>query len=353
MKTENHNSKGNTVNNAQLMDEEIDIRQIIDVGFLQKFLDAFSEAVGVAGLATDKDGNPLTKPSNFTEFCMKVNRGCEKGLKRCMKSDAYGGAESAKTGRPAVYYCENGLMDFGAPIILNGKQVGSILGGQVLTREPKREKYEKLAEEIGVDKEVYLKALSKVKIVPEKQIRAAAELLFIVSEEISRMGYEKLRLSRMANILNDSVQKALAILQQLAASATNVTENQNRLSEEIQAVENISEKIDGVTESVKNIADQSHLLGLNATIEAARAKEYGLGFGIVANEIQKLSTGSKETVAQIKQLTSQIKGSVKKTKEMANATLSAVEEQQNAIMNILQALESVTGLAKELADFSK
>ena len=36
----------------------------------------------------------LTKPSNFTDFCINHVRGCEVGLKKCQFFDAYGGCKA-------------------------------------------------------------------------------------------------------------------------------------------------------------------------------------------------------------------------------------------------------------------
>jgi len=328
-----------------------DIKDAIDIAFLQKFLDAFGAAVGVAGLAVDKEGNAITNPTNFTDFCMKMNRGCDKGLKRCMKSDSHGGEESARTGKPAVYYCENGLMDFAAPIIVNGQQIGTILGGQVLAAPPDHEKFRKIAKEIGVDPDEYIRELEKVPIMPESQIRGAAELLYTVSKEISNMGYEKYLLSKMIHTLSDNINETMATLEELTASASDVTDNQIKLTDEIQTVNHVSEQINGVIESISVIANQTRLLGLNATIEAARAKEAGLGFGVVAKEIQKLSEESKTTVTKVKSFTAQIKQSVKHTNEMGEATLNVTREQEVAIRRIAEMLEGITNLTHELSEF--
>ena len=66
-------SKMNTID-----EEELKITDLISVEFLQKFQDAFSNAVGVAAIMADKNGQAITEGSNFTDFCAKLNRAARK-----------------------------------------------------------------------------------------------------------------------------------------------------------------------------------------------------------------------------------------------------------------------------------
>ena len=54
----------------------------------QEIQDLFSDATGLAAISLGDDGNYISEGSNFTDFCMKYNRGCQRGRERCEKNDA-------------------------------------------------------------------------------------------------------------------------------------------------------------------------------------------------------------------------------------------------------------------------
>ena len=92
--------------------------------------------------------------------------------------------------------------------------------------------------------------------------------------------------------LTDMVQTVAAQSEQLTAFSTQILDNTRM------AVQNSGE-VNKVAAFIREISEQTNLLGLNAAIEAARAGEAGAGFSVVASEVRKLSTGTKEATVNI------------------------------------------------------
>ena len=334
---------------------DVKLQDVFDMKFLQAFQDSFAKVAGVAAITVDREGNAVTKPTNFTDFCMKYNRGNKLGNKRCMECDKNGGAQAARTGKPAVYECHAGLMDFGAPIMLGGEQIGSILGGQVLTDELDEEKFRKYAAEIGADPEEYVKAVRKVKHVSKEMLEEAANVFYIVAKNVSSMGYNQYRLRRlreMSEHMNQGIRQVAAAMDELSGSAQNVENNQNELSREIDRVEENAGKIHEFTELIKKIAQQTRLLGLNASIEAARAGAAGAGFSVVAEEIGKLADSSSSTVENIQQFMDAINESVEQTVAKSQQTSEIVSGQNEAIKKTAENLAEVSAVGEYLYGFT-
>lgn len=175
------------------MEEVLYLTDLISVDTLQRVQDAFSAMTGMAALTTDADGVPVTKGSNFTDFCMKYSRQSKDGHIRCEQCDKFGAEDSWKEGGPTTYFCHAGLIDYAAPILADGQMVGSFIGGQVLTEPPKKEQIFQIAWDLGVRPQDLWEAAQKIRVLEKKEIDKAAEFLFIVANVLSDMAYGQYR----------------------------------------------------------------------------------------------------------------------------------------------------------------
>ncbi|WMJ86718.1 PocR ligand-binding domain-containing protein [Anaerocolumna sp. MB42-C2] len=326
----------------------IQLKDVLDIDLLQKFQDNFAESMDIASVTVDVNGEPVTKPSSYTSFCIDYTHSTKTGDDRCALSHKKGGEEAARTGKPYIYKCHAGLIDFAAPIIVDGTLIGTILGGQILTARPEEEGFRRVAQEIGVNQDKYIEAVNKVNITNEKNIRAAAEVLFIVANSLSQIGYQKHKLKNMSKELLEGFKQISDTMEELAATAVEINYNQEALNKEIINVKNISTEINVILDSIKSIADQTKMLGLNASIEAARAGEAGKGFSVVATEIRNLSQNSKETALKIVTLNADIEASVQKTLKLSEATMSNTEQQSAAVEQNTAGVEELLAFTNEL-----
>ncbi len=247
----------------------MELKDFMDLSKLQKIQDAFSDATGLAAIAVGKNGEYITEGSNFTDFCMKYTRNSVEGNRRCVKCD------NECTG---TYYCHAGLMDFAIDIVLNGEKVGAIIGGQVLPKEPDDEQFRQTARELGIDEDAYIQALHQVPVSTEKRIRAAADLLGDIVNQLVNLEYFR-------HINGDRF---------------------SQLHDEVIRTTNIIQDINSNTHSLKSIANKQKMLSLNASIEAARSGEAGVGFAVVAKSMGELSSQSATIYGDIEKSVSEV-----------------------------------------------
>ncbi|MFZ5967690.1 MAG: sensor histidine kinase [Bacillota bacterium] len=165
------------------------INDCIDVEVLQEIQDKFAEATGLAAVTVDYIGRPITKYSNFSKFCvlLRKKRHC---LDACFQSDAHGGLEAARSGRPCIYKCHSGLTDLAVPIIIRGQYLGAILAGQTKLEDDEKVCLEPITTSSSSWKEdqELMKAYNEIKPMPYNKLVAAADMMYVISNYIVEKG---------------------------------------------------------------------------------------------------------------------------------------------------------------------
>lgn len=166
------------------------INECIDVDVLQEIQDKFSEATGFAAVTVDYMGRPITKYSNFSKFCtlFRKHEGCNEA---CLRSDAHGGIEAARSGKPYVYKCHAGLIDFAIPIIIRGQYLGAILAGQVKIKNDDQVHLDHITAKDSLswkEDEELVEAYESIKPISYKKLVGAADMMFVISNYFVEKG---------------------------------------------------------------------------------------------------------------------------------------------------------------------
>ena len=99
----------------------------------------------------------------------------------------------------------------------------------------------------------------------------------------------------------------------------------NSVASQIRKLNNQSQEIGSIIDTISNIANQTNLLALNASIEAARAGEQGRGFSVVAEEVRKLAEQSQQAAQNITTIIREVQ---KDTQEAVLSIESGTKEVQ-------------------------
>ncbi|WP_026881561.1 methyl-accepting chemotaxis protein [Clostridium akagii] len=151
-----------------------------------------------------------------------------------------------------------------------------------------------------------------------------------------------------ANLVETSSKQTLATIEELSASALQLSTQQSYLQNLAKEVTEQIRETEKIIELIRGIAHTSNILGLNASIESARAGEYGKGFSVVATEIRKMAENSSSAVKDVENILNKIKEKIKVIDEKIDETSSIGRQQVAATKEITSTMEKLAESATNL-----
>ncbi|HUV99367.1 MAG TPA: methyl-accepting chemotaxis protein [Gallionella sp.] len=161
-----------------------------------------------------------------------------------------------------------------------------------------------------------------------EQITVSINSVAANTQDVRKLSEQSLDQTRQGN------QSVTAMIAEIGHVQEAVTQIAGSVKEFVDSTRAIA----GMTQQVKDIADQTNLLALNAAIEAARAGEQGRGFAVVADEVRKLAEKSARSASEIDQVTNSLNqksASVEAVVQNGLSSLQATQEQVGRVSAIL------------------
>ncbi|NIM48146.1 MAG: hypothetical protein GTN78_20705 [Gemmatimonadales bacterium] len=178
-----------------------------------------------------------------------------------------------------------------------------------------------------------------------EQSTAAIDELRMAAEQSGAMA------DRVA-ALGDEIHRLAARYQEDVAAAGNALlelgEVVQTSSGQVEELDKLSEAVYDFVELIKRISSQTNLLALNAAIEAARAGEGGLGFAIVAEEVQQLADSSAQAAEEITQTLQSVRTQVTDVSGTMASGRSKVRGVETIAQGAARALEEIVRAIKEV-----
>jgi methyl-accepting chemotaxis protein len=139
-------------------------------------------------------------------------------------------------------------------------------------------------------------------------------------------------------------------VEQVGEDIADTTEKMHAMVHSMNEIQESSQKIRQIIDTINDVAAQTNLLALNASIEAARAGEFGRGFAVVANQVTNLATQSADAA---KASTELIEASIKEVENGMILTEAIAKQQEEVASNAKHIVDEVENVATTLKSQNK
>ncbi|HHP7229390.1 MAG TPA: methyl-accepting chemotaxis protein [Xenococcaceae cyanobacterium] len=185
-------------------------------------------------------------------------------------------------------------------------------------------------------------------------LQQTEEIAAILSQ-VQRMTESVQLVAANAQEAEMSIKKTTAIVEQgdatLNATVAKIValgESTTTAKEQVQKLGKASRRISKAVELIRKIALQTNVLAVNASIEAARAGQEGMGFNVVAEEVQSLAAGSAKTATEIEKLVLEIQNETNKVVKVMEKNHQEILEGSQAMQKTRAFLHQVTNASLEV-----
>ncbi|MFV3014343.1 methyl-accepting chemotaxis protein [Pseudomonas sp. KHB2.9] len=208
------------------------------------------------------------------------------------------------------------------------------------------------AEELSAVTEQTSAGVNSQKIETDQVATAMQEMTATV-QEVARNAEDA---SASAHVADSQAQEGDAVVKEVISQIERLAAEMLNSNDAMAHLKQESDKIGGVLDVIKSVAQQTNLLALNAAIEAARAGEAGRGFAVVADEVRSLAQRTQKSTEEIELLiaglqsgTSQVATIMGNSLTLTDSSVALTRKAGDSLSAITQTVSAIQAMNLQIA----
>ncbi|MDD5029383.1 MAG: PocR ligand-binding domain-containing protein [Rhodoferax sp.] len=183
--------------------------ELVDVPSFARMLEAFFRATGIPNGVTDASGELLCM-SCGANACELFHRANPKTAERCRQSNL-ALARDLRDGFVAGGLCQNGLMDYATPVVVEGRQLATLFLGQVLHQAPDMGFFRAQAAQAGFDEKSYLESIAAIAVVEKKRLDDHMGVMVEMAQMLAASGLARLRQTALERDVSNHAERSIQL----------------------------------------------------------------------------------------------------------------------------------------------
>lgn len=159
------------------------------------------------------------------------------------------------------------------------------------------------------------------------------------------------RAEKMVEVARESGElneKSFRLMGDLKKQSEVIAQTNSEVAESMQTLQERTDAVKSIADTIFSISSQTNLLALNASIESARAGEAGRGFAVVADEIRQLAEKTRQETEHIANILEELSNNAQAAAGTVARSVTAAGAQDEMISKASESIGEMNGNVSQL-----